>query len=175
MVAQRMARAAFSENQIAVYGRWGSAAIRRYVREACIEGPAAAIAPVVEAVSQVRPTTMNEVTACVAVARDLSVPGTPALSAPSGTVSRSCSSHSWPATEANSSLETEVGRLRSDVARLSARAIPEYVRWSHKSGVVHLVSTHSETVCSRNWASRRGLVFAPPTGTDRVCQLCQKG
>ena len=173
--AQRMARAALSENQIAVFGRWGSAAIRRYVREACIEGPAAAIAPVVEAVSQVRPTTMNEVTACFAVARDLPVPGTPALSAPSGTVSRSSSSHSWPVPEANTALETEVGRLRSDVARLAARAIPEYVRWSFRSGVVHLVGSHSDTVCGRNWSSRRGLVFAPPTGTYRICQLCRKG
>ena len=140
--AQRMARAALSENQIAVYGRWGSAAIRRYVREACIEGPAAAIAPVVEAVSQVRPTTMSEVTACFAVARDLPVPGTPALSAPSCTVGRSSSSHSWPVAEASGTLEAEVGRLRSDLTRLAARDIPEYVQWSFKSGVVHLVSTH---------------------------------
>ena len=92
--AQRMARAALSENQIAVYGRWGSAAIRRYVREACIEGPAAAIAPVVEAVSQVKPTTTSEVTACFAVARGLPVPGTPVLSAPRCTASSS-STHVW--------------------------------------------------------------------------------
>ena len=172
--AQRMARAGLTENQIAVYGRWGSAAIRRYVREACIEGTAAAIAPVVEAVSTIRPTTMNEVTACVAVARDLAVPGTPALPVPSGTTG-SGSSHEWPVAEASSTLVAEVGRLRSDVTRLAARAIPEYVQWSFKSGVVHLVSTHTDTVCGRNWARQKGLVFAPPTGTDRLCQLCRKG
>ena len=172
--AQRMAPAALSENQIAVYGRWGSAAIRRYVREACIEGPAAAIAPVVEAVSQVRPTTTNEVTACCAVARDLLVPGTPVLSTPRCTVGSS-SSHTGPDAKANVVLEAEVGRLRSDLTRLAARSIPEFVQWSFKGGVVHKVRTHTDTVCGRNWASRRGLVFAPPTGTDRLCQLCREG
>ena len=172
--AQRMARAALSENQIAVFGRWGSAAIRRYVREACIEGPAAAIAPVVEAVSRVRPTTTSEVTACFAVARDLPAPRTPVLTAPRGATGSS-SSHVRPFDGANGELESEVGRLRSDLARLAARSTPEFVQWSFKSGVVHKVRTCTHTVCNRNWAGRSGLVFAPPTGTDRLCQLCREG
>ena len=147
--AQRMARAAMSENQIAVYGRWGSAAIRRYVRDACIEGPAAAIAPVVEAMSRVKPTTTSEVTACFAVARDLPVPGTPVLSAPRG-AAPSSDAHVEPANLATAALETEVGRLRSDLSRLAARAIPEFVQWSFKGGVVHKVRTCTDTVCGRN-------------------------
>ena len=172
--AQRMARAAMTENQIAVFGRWGSAAIRRYVREACIEGPAAAIAPVVEAVSQVRPTTTNEVTACFAVARDLPVPGTPVLSKPSG-AARSSTSHVGPTEMANAALESEVGRLRSDFTRLAARTIPEFVQWRFRVGVVHKVRTCTDIACGRNWASQRGLVFAPPSGADRLCRLCREG
>ena len=172
--AQRMARAGLSEHQIAVYGRWGSAAIRRYVRESCIEGPAAAIAPVVEAVSQIKPTTTNEVTACFAVARDLPVPGTPMLPAPSGTASSS-STHGGPTELATVALETEVGRIRSDLSRLAARSIPEFVQWSFKSGVVHKVRSCTDTVCGRNWSRQRGLLFAPPTGTDRLCRLCGEG
>ena len=172
--AQRMARAALSENQIAVYGRWGSAAIRRYVRESCIEGSAAAIAPVVEAVSKVKPTTTNEVTACFAVARDLPVPGTPVLSMPRGAASSS-DTHVGPTIRADAALASEVGRLRSDLSKLAARSIPEFVQWSFKAGVVHKVRTCTDTVCGRNWASQRGLQFAPPSGTDRLCRLCREG
>ena len=144
------------------------------MREACIEGTAAAIAPVVEAVSQVRPTTTNEVTACFAVARDLPVPGTPVLSMPRCTVGSS-SSHIGPIADADGALEAEVGRLRSDLNRLAARSIREFVQWSFKGGVVHKVRTCTDTVFGRKWACRRGLIFAPPTGTDRLCQLCREG
>ena len=91
--------------------------------------------------------------------RGLPASGTPGRSTPSCTVG-SRVSHSWPTAETSGELEVEVDNLRFDLTLLAARAIPEYGQGCFMSGVIHLVSSHSDTVCGRDWAAV-GVLYSP--------------
>ena len=97
--------------------------------------------------------------------RGLPASGTPGRSTPSCTVG-SRVSHSWPTAETSDELEVEVDNPRFDLTLLAARAIPEYGQGCFMSGVIHMVSTHSETVCGRDWAAVG--VFYSPSRRGRI-------
>ena len=73
--AQRMARSGLSEWRIQAFGRWGSAAVLRYIRGALLEGNLIGIAPLVEAAMAHPADTVDAVRARLAVA---AAPPTPA-------------------------------------------------------------------------------------------------
>jgi hypothetical protein len=165
--AQLMALAGISEWRIQVFGRWGSSAVLGYLRDTIISGAAGALAQeVVHATSSRRGLSVCDLSeelkldpACAGAAFERAF----------STVHDSAGGNEHK--EAVLLLRKELDTVRSELAALALRAVPEAVVCTG-SNKAHLVANARATHCGWPWALHAHAYRLPQDEPLEWCKRC---
>jgi hypothetical protein len=161
--AQRMALAGVSAWRIQVFGRWGSAAVLKYVRDTLVSIEGSDIAKTVEAA---KPMPLHRVLASVQ-------PGTPLVIQDRALEVL----HRLPAMPVDSqALRTElmntITGLRRELAEVSSRTYPQVVV-CRGSGIAHRTANSTATHCGWQWSvNPHAFSSAGADYSGRMCRRC---
>jgi len=199
--AQRLAISGVSEWRIQVFGRWGSSAVLRYIREAVLSGAGETLARDVEfpdqkidiAALKAQVSTARTSTVAAAAPHDLGHMQVTPADIEDAVESRFCNEGRHVTTDADSSIPPvgfqaitpstsvldgvlqELNDLRAEVRLVSSRTFPPAVKCT-ASGKLHVVRNVSSTFCGWLWASDPGN-FSPGDleATGVWCRRCCRG